>query len=107
MGGNSFFLSFASVATTEIQRDKNGKIARNEHIVKSFKLHNPCPATGKIQVTCPGYIVDHILPLCAYGDDIEDNLQWQTKVESLKKDKLENKQCKDIKSVINKCGIKK
>jgi len=41
-----------------------------------------------------GYVVDHIIPLCACGLDHTSNLQWQTIEEAKKKDKEERKLCK-------------
>lgn len=64
---------------------------------KRFKLANPCPATGKTHGKCPGYVMDHIKPLCAGGSDTPHNLQWQTKAESYKKDKLERALCRTLK----------
>jgi hypothetical protein len=41
----------------------------------------------------PGWIVDHIVPLCAGGADTPTNMQWQTKADSLKKDAFERQLC--------------
>ena len=40
-----------------------------------FKRLRPCPATGQARGPCPGYVVDHIIPLCAGGPDRPDNMQ--------------------------------
>lgn len=54
---------------------------------------HPCPSTGKTKGRCPGYVVDHIKPLCAGGSDKPSNMQWQTTAESnKKKDQLEREQ---------------
>lgn len=34
----------------------------------------------------PGYVVDHIVPLCAGGADAPGNMQWQTYAQSKVKD---------------------
>jgi hypothetical protein len=65
--------------------------------VRAFKAHNPCPATGKIQKSCPGYIVDHKEPLCAGGADHPSNMQYLALAESLKKDKREVAYCACLK----------
>lgn len=57
----------------------------------------PCPATGKIQQSCPGYVVDHIIPLCAGGADSPENMQWQKYQESLQKDIVERAMCRKLK----------
>jgi len=42
----------------------------------------------------PGYVKDHIKPLCAGGPDRVGNMQWQTREEANNKDRLERKQCR-------------
>jgi hypothetical protein len=37
----------------------------------------------------PGYVVDHIQPLCHGGPDAPSNMQWQSRSEAKAKDKLE------------------
>jgi hypothetical protein len=39
---------------------------------------HPCPATGEISGACPGYVIDHIIPLKRGGADELANMQWQT-----------------------------
>jgi hypothetical protein len=67
--------------------------ARDAKQVRLFRAANPCPATGKSAGACPGWVVDHIKPLCAGGADHPGNMQWQTKADSLIKDKDERRQC--------------
>jgi len=74
-------------------RDKAGHIKRSAYQVLLFKHAHPCPANGAVKGRCPGYIVDHIVPLCACGADKPANMQWQTLAESRAKDRLENQQC--------------
>ena len=41
----------------------------------------------------PGYVIDHVVPLCAGGADAPSNMQWQT-VEAAKiKDRQERAEC--------------
>lgn len=54
-----------------------------------FQRANPCPSTGKTKGACPGYVLDHIVPLKRGGDDSPRNMQWQTKEEAKAKDKWE------------------
>ncbi len=35
----------------------------------AFTKMYPCPSTGKTKGRCPGYVVDHVVPLCAGGRD--------------------------------------
>lgn len=61
---------------------------------KAFMLENPCPASGQISGECPGWVVDHIVPLCAGGRDEPWNLQWQTLEASKAKDRIERRECR-------------
>ena len=38
----------------------------------------PCPANGRSSGACPGYVVDHKVPLKRGGPDSPANMQWQT-----------------------------
>lgn len=63
----------------------------------AFVKANPCPATGKPRGACPGYVVDHIEPLCAGGADHPANMQWQTVADAKAKDKDEWRTCRALK----------
>ena len=41
----------------------------------------------------PGYVVDHIVPLCAGGADAPSNMQWQTVDAAKVKDRQERAMC--------------
>lgn len=62
----------------------------------SFIRSTPCPATGspKVRHACPGYVVDHIIPLCAGGQDRAENMQWQAAAEAKAKDREERRMCR-------------
>ena len=72
-------------------------ITRDPAQKAAFKKTHPCPANGSRRGACPGYIVDHIKPLCAGGRDAPDNMQWQTKADALAKDKIEWRECRALK----------
>ena len=59
-----------------------------------FQRQHPCPANSKARGACPGYVVDHVKPLCAGGADDPSNMQWQTVADAKAKDKLERQQCR-------------
>ena len=64
--------------------------ARDPKQVYAFRKTHACPSTGKFGMgACPGHVVDHIIPLSAFGPDRPDNMQWQTVEEAKKKDRLE------------------
>lgn len=81
-------LALAILATTATAKTPRSKAALAE-----FKRANPCPSTDKRRGPCPGYVIDHIEPLCAGGADTVSNLQWQTLADSKRKDRDEHRQC--------------
>lgn len=68
-------------------------LARDAKQVTAFRKTHPCPSTGKKTGACPGYVVDHIVPLCWGGEDSPDNMAWQDKAASYKKDVFEREAC--------------
>ena len=58
-----------------------------------------CPATGspKPHHACPGFVVDHVEPLCAGGADHPSNMQWQTIEDARRKDADERRACRATK----------
>jgi hypothetical protein len=69
---------------------------RSKKAIRDFRGDHPCPATGNIRGACPGYVVDHIRPLCAGGPDQPSNMQWQTVPDAKKKDRLERQECRAV-----------
>lgn len=66
---------------------------RSRAAISAFKRQAPCPTTGRARGPCPGFIVDHITPLCAGGADAPHNMQWQTAAEARVKDRAERALC--------------
>src|SRR4051812_21605303 len=62
---------------------------RSRSVRRQFQRLHPCPSTQKRSGTCPGYVVDHIIPLACGGADSVLNLQWQTVKAAKLKDKTE------------------
>lgn len=71
--------------------------SRSYRAKRDFRLENPCPATGKAKGPCPGYVVDHVVPLCAGGPDAPSNMQWQAVAEAKRKDADERRGCRALK----------
>ena len=82
--------------------------ARSRVPIRKFRQQVVCPATGKYEIDtpCKGYVVDHILPLCAGGVDEPRNMQWQEYNESKKKDLLELELCRKLRNTCQKGGMK-
>ena len=79
-------LAAHSIASLAIERQPSQRAA--------FVRANPCPATGKARGPCPGFVVDHITPLCAGGLDHPANMQWQTAEDAKTKDREERRLCR-------------
>jgi len=45
------------------------RIQRNTAARRAFQREKPCPAIGQATGACPGYVVDHIVPLKRGGTD--------------------------------------
>jgi hypothetical protein len=91
-----------SIDSTTIKRDENGRIVRSETAKDDFKSSNPCPSNGHRSGSCPGYVIDHIMPLACGGADDKTNMQWQSKAEGKAKDKWERNGCQVNKTASHK-----
>lgn len=69
---------------------------RNRAVTREFQRLHPCPSTGKKTGACPGWIKDHIKPLCAGGADAVWNMQWQSTRDAALKDKDEYRLCRSL-----------
>jgi hypothetical protein len=59
-----------------IPRDKNKEIMRSAAAVKAFRDSHACPVTAKNNGPCPGWAINHIIPLSVGGCDTVENMQW-------------------------------
>ena len=66
---------------------------RDPAVTHAFTLAVPCPATGEIGRSCPGFIREHFLPLCAGGADAVSNLWWEDAARAAEKDRRELQLC--------------
>lgn len=73
---------------------------RSHTAVAEFKRLQPCPATGQARGPCPGWVVDHVQPLCAGGPDTSSNMQWQRAADAKAKDRGEVRQCRELRRAV-------
>jgi hypothetical protein len=60
----------------EPKRAANGHILRRADVLVAFRHLYACPGTGLHQGPCPGWAIDHVVPLAVGGCDAVRNLQW-------------------------------
>lgn len=70
------------------------RIPRSHSARAAFQAASPCPANGQTRGSCPGYIADHVIPLCLGGGDDPTNMQWQTVADAAAKDVMERAACR-------------
>lgn len=59
-----------------IKRNSAGKIYRSKKSIAEFRTLWACPSTGLYIQSCPGWSIDHIVPLAEGGCDVVGNMQW-------------------------------
>jgi hypothetical protein len=87
----AMLLFFLTEAATPAERSAAARAA--------FKREQPCPSTGLRRGACPGWVIDHIQPLCAGGADRVSNMQWQTVADAKAKDRWERELCRRVQPV--------
>lgn len=81
------------LATSIASGTGEAKSVRDPEVRRAFMKLHPCPSTGKTKGACPGWQVDHIIPLCFYGVDATWNMGWKTVRDHREKTKLDVKVC--------------
>lgn len=78
--------AFACTAAFSTERSSTAR--------RDFAKDHPCPVTGAaVPDHCAGYVIDHVVPLCAGGPDKPANMQWSRKEISMVKDNVERATC--------------
>lgn len=82
----ALFLAFLALPSLATERSK----ARRAEFVRTV----PCPETGVTRGPCPGWQVDHVVPLCAGGADRPDNMQWLPAADHKEKTRHDVRYCR-------------
>jgi 5-methylcytosine-specific restriction endonuclease McrA len=61
---------------TEVLRDAKGNTLRSDKVPAAFRKLWACPVTGAHIGSCPGWAIDHVIPLACGGKDAVWNMQW-------------------------------
>lgn len=73
-------------------------IQRSQAEVRAFRAVEPCPATGRRSGACPGWEVDHTVPLCHGGLDHSSNMVWLRKEDHAFKTRMVDiRECRKLK----------
>lgn len=60
-----------------VVRDADGSIHRSSKPITAFRKKWKCPAPGGSYTgPCPGWAIDHVIPLACGGADAVYNMQW-------------------------------
>ena len=89
-------VSLAFVLLPLIASADTGHLARSAAEVLAFKPENPCPVTHRHRSACPGWQVDHTIPLCAGGLDKAGNMAWLTVADHRFKTFLDVRECRKL-----------
>lgn len=92
----SYPFLIAALLSLALSVPADAKTIRSASAKAEFKRQQPCPSTGARRGPCPGYVIDHVIPLCAGGADDPMNMQWQTVIEAKEKDRDERQQCRRL-----------
>lgn len=57
-------------------RNAKGEIIRRADVRAAFRRVHPCPSTGETSGACPGWQINHTVPLICHGCDSLVNLSW-------------------------------
>lgn len=78
------------------------RIPRSQAEVQAYRAENPCPSTGRRRGACPGYQVDHTVPLCAGGLDHRTNMFWLAVEDHRWKTFVDLRECRKLRAIANR-----
>ena len=74
----------------------SARIHRSSSARHRFMHLYPCPSTGKKTGACPGWVIDHRVPLSCGGADAPSNMNWQSVADAKSKDRWERLLCRHV-----------
>lgn len=83
----------AVIIACTIASPVEAKILRSAKAIAEFKRLHPCPETGASVGPCPGYQIDHRIPLKCKGADDPNNMQWLSIEAHAAKTRAESHRC--------------
>lgn len=86
----SLILAVALILSTPA----HAEYTRGKKVLREFVKQQACPATGLHRLPCPGWQIDHVIPLKCLGLDEPENLQWLTAEDHKAKTKREARECR-------------
>ena len=89
----SILLALSGSAHAACEDGRCREYPRDPAVTRAFTLAVPCPSTGETGRSCPGFIRDHFIPLCAGGADAVSNLWWEQAARAAEKDRHELQLC--------------
>ncbi len=91
------FSAIILIAACALSTGASAEYARSKKVLREFVKLRACPATGLHRLPCPGWHMDHIIPLCAGGADSAENLQWLTREDHKAKTRIDVRECRRLK----------
>jgi 5-methylcytosine-specific restriction endonuclease McrA len=88
---NAALILIAALSINAIARPD---FSRSKAAPRAFVIQQACPSTGQHRLPCPGWQIDHIVPLKCGGMDNPINLQWLTVEDHKEKTKREVMECR-------------
>ena len=81
--------------------------ARDRAEVRAFRKAHPCPATGLSRGACPGFHVDHVIPLCAGGEDRPANMHWLAVDDHRFKTLVDVRECRKLRRAAERPAVER
>lgn len=82
------------IASISISTVATAKIERKHSVRHAFVKQQACPSTKRHRLPCPGWQIDHVVPLKCKGKDATENMQWLTVEAHKAKTRREAKLCR-------------